>query len=50
VFRRRLLSASISLAKRHAELGYETGMDPDFAADLEEIIKSRRPWNPPTWE
>ena len=50
-FRPRLLSASIALAKKHAvELGYEPRMDPDFAADLEEIIKSRRPWNPPAWE
>jgi|SRR5215469_1904652 len=47
----RLLSESIALAKKHAEeLGYEPRMDPDFAADLEEIIKSRRPWNPPAWE
>jgi len=47
----RLLSESIALAKKHAEeLGYEPRMDPDFAADLEEIIKNRRPWNPPAWE
>jgi len=45
------LSESIALAKKHAEeLGYEPRMDPDFAADLEEIIKSRRPWNPSAWE
>jgi len=25
-------------------------MDPDFAADLEEIIKSRKPRNISTWE
>jgi len=50
-FRPRLLSESIALAKRHAaELGYEPRMDPDFASDLEEIIKNRRPWNPPAWE
>ena len=50
-FRARLLSESIALAKKHAEeLGYEPRMDPDFAADLEEIIRSRRPWNPPAWE
>lgn len=24
-------------------------MDPDFAADLEDIAKNRRPWNPPAW-
>jgi len=50
-FRPRLLSESIALAKKHAEeLGYEPRMDPDFAADLEEIIRSRKPWNPPAWE
>ena len=43
-FRPRLLSESIALAKKHAEeLGYEPRMDPEFAADLEEIIISRRP-------
>ncbi len=50
-FRPRLLSESIALAKKHAEeLGYEPRMDPEFAADLEEIIRNRRPWNPPAWE
>lgn len=49
--RGRLLSESIALAKKHAkELGYEPRMDPDFAADLEEIIRNRKPWNPPAWE
>jgi antitoxin (DNA-binding transcriptional repressor) of toxin-antitoxin stability system len=47
----RLLSESIALAKKHAqEVGYEPRMDPDFAADLEEIIRNRRSWNPPAWE
>jgi antitoxin (DNA-binding transcriptional repressor) of toxin-antitoxin stability system len=50
-FRPRLLSESIALAKKHEE---ETGvvpvLDPDFAADLEEIIKNREVWNPPAWE
>ena len=47
----RLLSESIVLAKKHAEeVGYEPRMDPDFAADLEDIIRNRRPWNPPAWE
>lgn len=50
-FRPRLLSESITLAKKHAEeLGYEPSMDPDFAADLEEIIRNRKPWNPPAWD
>ena len=50
-FRPRLISESIALAKKHAEeLGYEPRMDPDFAADVEEIIRNRKPWNPPAWE
>ncbi len=50
-FRPRTLSESIALARKHAaELGYEPRMDPDFASDLEEIIRSRRPWVPPAWE
>lgn len=41
-FQPRLLSESIALAKKHAaELGYEPRMDPEFAADLEEIIRNR---------
>lgn len=52
VFRGRLLSESIAMAKAHAkELGYEPTMDPDFAADLEESINSHRnPLNPPAWD
>jgi antitoxin (DNA-binding transcriptional repressor) of toxin-antitoxin stability system len=39
----RLLSESIALAEAHAkELGYEPTMDADFAADLREIINSRK--------
>lgn len=47
----RLLSESIALAEAHAkELGYEPTLDPDFAADLEEIIKSRKPREISSWE
>ena len=47
----RPISESIAMAEAHAkELGFEPTMDPDFAADLEEIIKSRRPRNASTWE
>ena len=50
-FRPRLLSESIALAKNHAEeLGYEPTLDPDFAADLEQIIKSRKPREISSWE
>src|SRR5260370_31351616 len=49
--RARLLSESIALAESHAkELGYKPTMDPDFAADLREIINTRKPCNPPAWE
>jgi prevent-host-death family protein len=48
----RTLSESIALAKAYEE---ETGempvLDPDFAEDVEEIIRThRKPWNPPAWE
>jgi antitoxin (DNA-binding transcriptional repressor) of toxin-antitoxin stability system len=49
--RGRPLSDCIALAKAHEE---ETGrspiLDPDFAADVEEIVKARKSWNPPSWE
>jgi antitoxin (DNA-binding transcriptional repressor) of toxin-antitoxin stability system len=46
-FRPRLLSESIALAKKHAaELGYEPRMDPDFDAELEEIIRAGGPGHP----
>ena len=50
--RGRLLTESIALAEEHAEeLGYTPTLDPDFAADLEEIINShRKPLNPPAWD
>jgi hypothetical protein len=39
------------LAKKHEE---ETGKAPvlesDFASDVEEIIRNRKPWNPPAWD
>jgi antitoxin (DNA-binding transcriptional repressor) of toxin-antitoxin stability system len=45
---RRSISECIALAKKHEE---ETGeapiLDPGFAADVEEIINNRKPWNPP---
>ena len=49
--RGRLLSESIALAKKHEEESGEAPvLDPDFAADAEEIIRNRRPWNPPAWD
>jgi antitoxin (DNA-binding transcriptional repressor) of toxin-antitoxin stability system len=49
--RGRPLSESIALAEAHAkELGHEPTLDPDFAADLAEIINRRKPRNSATWE
>jgi hypothetical protein len=49
--RGRLLSECIALAKAHEE---ETGktpvLDPDFAADVGEIVKNRKAWKPTAWE
>ena len=50
-FPRRTISESIALADAHAkELGYEPRMDADFAADLEEIIKNRKPRDTSAWD
>ncbi len=50
-FRARLLSESIELAEAHAkQSGYQPIMDADFAADLKEIIESRKPRNLSEWE
>jgi len=47
----RLLSESIALADAHAkELGYEPTIDAEFAADLREIIASRKPRDISAWD
>lgn len=49
--RGRLISESIALAEAHAkELGFEPTIDPEFAADLREIINSRKPRDLSAWE
>lgn len=49
--RGRLLSEPIVLAEAHAkELGYGPRMDPDSAADLEEIIRNRKPCDTSAWK
>ena len=48
---RRSISECIALAEKHEE---ETGeapvLDSDFAADVEEIVRNRKPWKPSTWD
>jgi antitoxin (DNA-binding transcriptional repressor) of toxin-antitoxin stability system len=44
---RRTLSDLIRLAEqREKERGYAVTLDPDFAADVEEIVRARKPWTP----
>ena len=47
---RRTISECIALAEAH-EKESDGGpvLDPDFAADVDEIVRNRKPWNPPTW-
>lgn len=48
---RRPISECIALAKkREDETGRAPVLDADFAEDVEEIIGSRKPWNPPGWK
>ena len=47
----RKISECIALAKAHEEkLGQASTLEPDFAADVEEIIHNRKAWNPPEWD
>ena len=46
---RRTISECIAMAEAHEkESGEAPVLDPDFAADVEEIVRNRKPWNPPT--
>jgi antitoxin (DNA-binding transcriptional repressor) of toxin-antitoxin stability system len=48
---RRTISECIALAKAHEEeIGLALTLGPDFATDVEEIIRNRQPWNPPAWD
>ncbi|HME09881.1 MAG TPA: hypothetical protein VKG25_22670 [Bryobacteraceae bacterium] len=48
---RRNVSECIALARKHEEeTGHSPVLDPDFADDVEEIIRNRKPWNPPAWD
>jgi antitoxin (DNA-binding transcriptional repressor) of toxin-antitoxin stability system len=49
--RGRLLSESLALAEAHAkEIGFDPVMDPEFAADLEDIIRNRKPRDTSEWD
>ena len=47
----RTLAESIEIARRREEeRGYAVTLDADFAADVREIVRRRKPWNPPAWD
>lgn len=47
----RLLSESIAIARqREKEGGAPAVLDPDFADDVQEIVRNRKPWNPTSWD
>jgi antitoxin (DNA-binding transcriptional repressor) of toxin-antitoxin stability system len=47
----RSISESIALAEAHArEAGSEPMMDADFAADVEEVIRMRKPRDTSAWD
>ena len=45
------LSDLIALAaQREEERGFAITLDEDFAADMEQIVRERKPWTPRSWE
>jgi len=49
--RGRLLSESLAMAEaRTKERGYEIVVDPEFAADMREIIANRKPRDTSAWD
>ena len=47
---RRTISQCIAQAEAHEKESDDSPvLDPDFAADVEEIVRKRKPWNPPAW-
>lgn len=47
----RTLSELIALAEqREKNRGYAITLDEDYAADIEQIVRERKPWTPRSWE
>jgi len=48
---RRTVSECIEIARKHEqESGEIPILDPDFAEDVADVIRNRKPWTPPVWE
>ena len=49
--KRLTISECIALAEMHEQQsGLSPVLDPDFAADVEQIIRDRKPRQPPSWD
>jgi hypothetical protein len=47
----RTISESIEIARQHErETGESPVLDADFAEDVAEVIRNRKPWTPPAWD
>jgi len=47
----RTISESIALAEqREKDRGYAVTLDPEFAGEVEQIVRNRKPWNPSSWD
>ena len=45
----RSLDEAIAIAEqREKERGYAITLDPEFAEAVEEVVRNRQPWNPPS--
>jgi hypothetical protein len=48
---RRTISDCIAVAEqRDKERGHAVTLDPGFAADVEQIVRNRKPWTPSSWD
>jgi hypothetical protein len=45
-----LLSESIAIARQRERERGAAVLDPDFAEDMEEIVRNRQLWNPTSWD
>ena len=47
----RTISECIALAEaRERDRGYAITLDPDFADAVDEVVRNRLAWNPPSWD
>ena len=48
---KRTLGELVELARRREEQrGFSICLDDDFASDVEQVVRERKPWTPGSWE